>query len=292
MKIPRPDSFALWGVLRYTNVMPPVIHLGIAVSAVRPPFTYAALDADRRVVALARGSLADAYAYAAGQNAAWVAISAPSRPSADYMSRAEVRAQFTPPPPAGRHLGLRVAEYELQRRGLEVTQTPPHPQDSPVWVRRGFALYQNLEQAGYQPYPAAEVARQWLETHTESVFAALLGRLPLPAHTLEGRLQRQLALFEQRLPVADPMDFFEEITRHRLLQGVLPLNLIHSAAELSALAAALVAWMAAQTPERMVRFGVPAEGEIVLPASDFFHTPPGPAQPALALFQTADAGPE
>lgn len=57
------------------------------------------------------------------------------------------------------------------------------------------------------------------------------------------------------------MDFFEEITRWRLLRGLLPLEKIFSADELNALICAHVAWRAAHQPESLRWQG----GQIALP---------------------------
>jgi len=40
--------------------------------------------------------------------------------------------------------------------------------------------------------------------------------------TLEGRLQRQIALYEQGIDMKDPMEFFEEITRPQIAARSVP----------------------------------------------------------------------
>ncbi len=50
--------------------------------------------------------------------------------------------------------------------------------------------------------------------------------------------------------IKDPMEFFEEITRHRLLKGVLPEEFIYSAEELDAMVAAFTAYMVSQSTRR------------------------------------------
>jgi hypothetical protein len=67
------------------------------------------------------------------------------------------------------------------------------------------------------------------------------------------------------LGIPDPMMFFEEVTRHWLRQGVLPLKNIYAAAELDALAAAYTAWQAGLHPDQICHLGDPREGEIFLP---------------------------
>jgi hypothetical protein len=68
--------------------------------------------------------------------------------------------------------------------------------------------------------------------------------------------------------IPDPMRLFEEITRHRLLQGVLPVADLYQPSELDALAGAYTAWMAANHPEGILMLGHPEEGQIILPVPD------------------------
>jgi predicted RNase H-like nuclease len=95
----------------------------------------------------------------------------------------------------------------------------------------------------------------------------LLERIPLPKRSLEGRLQRQLALHSRTMAVPDPMRIFEEITRFRLMQGILPLEKLHTYHELEALVAAYTAWAAAKKPDEVTLLGDTEEGQIVLPAA-------------------------
>jgi hypothetical protein len=64
------------------------------------------------------------------------------------------------------------------------------------------------------------------------------------------------------------MLLFEEITRHRLLKGILPLEPLYSAGELDALAAAYTAWLAALHPDQVTLLGDPQEGQVVLPGAE------------------------
>ena len=132
----------------------------------------------------------------------------------------------------------------------------------------GFALYQRLERLGYQDYPQEEAPCQMLEVYPHATFASLLGVIPFTKNSLEGRLQRQLILHNQGIEIPDPMRIFEEITRYRILQGVLPLEGLYSPGELDALAAAFTAWAAATSPDTVTTFGHPEEGQIILPVAE------------------------
>ncbi len=61
------------------------------------------------------------------------------------------------------------------------------------------------------------------------------------------------------------MSFFEEITRHRLLNNRLPLDLVYSASELNALIAAYTAFLSGTQPDKVIHIGDEEEGIIYLP---------------------------
>jgi hypothetical protein len=64
------------------------------------------------------------------------------------------------------------------------------------------------------------------------------------------------------------MDFFEEITRHRLLKGILPFQLLYSPQELDAVIAAYTAWITIHQPKNVCAVGDPGEGIITLPVPE------------------------
>jgi hypothetical protein len=242
-----------------------IVFIGIDVSAGRRGLTYAALNGERRLMALCQGDLQEVVAYAAGQSAAFVAIGAPSGPNKGLLSKFEGQEGLFPPPDNAPAL-MRLAEHELIQRGMSTSKTPGTAAACPAWMRQGFELYHHLQSVGYQAYPCQDAPLQYLETPPDAAFHALLGLAPFSANTLESRLQRQLLLYEHNLPVKDSLHFLEEVTRYRLLKGILPLEHIHTPAELNALALAYTAWLAAKDPPEVIRLGDPVEGEIVLPA--------------------------
>ncbi len=120
-----------------------------------------------------------------------------------------------------------------------------------------------IAQAGFTPRSKKGNPKQWLETNAQDCLRALIGHPPLHRRTLEGRLQRSAILYEQGLQIRDPVEVFEEVTRYKLVQGILPLDDIYSSKELDALTAAYVAWMAVNSPGQVV-----VTGEFVLPTQE------------------------
>lgn len=252
------------------------VFIGIDMTTGPKPVTFLSLDADRKAMAIGEGDLADALAYAAGQQCgALAAVNMPARPNNGRMTRSAVRQSLQPPPEPGKYRALRQAEYELLTLGAQIPQTPASAEHALPWMKRGFQLVERLESLGYSvfdPYIAAEpheegtpAARAWLEVQADAGFWNLLGVNPLSAGSLEGRMQRQLALADLDLDVPDAMEFFEEITRFKLLKGSLPMQYVLPQPEINAWLAAFTAWLAAHHPERVKHFGSPEEGLITLP---------------------------
>ncbi len=219
------------------------IFIGVLPAGGRHPLAYAALGMDQQLIALADRSFEEVVIAASSQPGVLAAIASPSRPGQP---------------------GGRLAERALCERGVDVPLTPPDESDCPGWVRRGFRLYRRLQGLGFAPYPDAAAVSCWLEVNPQATFQAILGHAPLPRGTLEGRLQRQLALYEAGVCIPDPMDFFEEVTRHRLLRGSLPMEQVCSPTALDALAAAHTAWLAGVHPERLEMLGSQEEGLVAV----------------------------
>jgi hypothetical protein len=242
--------------------------IGIDPTAGQRPFVYAALNEDLQLVALGQGEMDEALAFVAGQRRATVAVCAPRRPNQRLMEHPSRRESLSPPPRPGRWTNFRLAEYLLRQHNIPSPKTASTAAACPKWMQMGFIFYHRLEELGYQDYPAENSERQMIEVYPHACYTVLLGRAPFPKHTLEGRLQRQLLLFEHKINVPDPMRFFEEITRHRLLKGILPDEDIYSPGELDALVAAYTAWMLSTQPNMVICLGDPAEGQIILPVKE------------------------
>jgi hypothetical protein len=145
------------------------------------------------------------------------------------------------------------------------TRTPKDVGHFSTTLQKSFKFASELGMTGFQFWPFPNSRYQMVETCADAAYWSLLGVKPFAANTLEGRIQRQLTLQSKYLPVADAMEFFEEITRHRLLIGKLPDEKILSAPVLNALVAAYTAWVIVNRPAEYARIGEPDEGVIILP---------------------------
>jgi hypothetical protein len=243
-------------------------YIGIDPTAGDRPLTYIALDQDLGLLAIGQGDMEEVLAFVAGQRSAIVAVCAPSSPNKGLMDRAEVRDRLSPPPRPGRWRNFRVVEYQLRQHNIYMPQTSAKAEDCPRWMQQGFILYRRLEHLNYRGFPQKEAAHQCLEVYPHACYAVLLEQLPLPKRSLEGRIQRQLILYKSDLNIPDPMYIFQEITRHRLLQGILPIENLYQVEELDALVAAYTAWMAGTQPDQVSIMGDSMEGQIVLPVAE------------------------
>jgi hypothetical protein len=242
-----------------------LVYIGVDLISGHKALTYAALDRDLNLVALADGHSEEIMAFLAGQKSALVAVNAPSHVNHGIIKKNLRTESLTPQSIHG--LEMRLAEYELRQHGIAVKGTDAKESQCPAAVRAGFTFYKKLSGLGFEPHPNAEATHQWLETNSYACFCVLLGTHPFSRLTLEGRLQRELLLYELGLHIHDPMVFFEEITRHKLLNGILPFELVHSPAQLDAMLAAYTAWHVIQKPAEAVQFGHRLEGFITLPVS-------------------------
>ena len=239
----------------------------IGVNLTGSSFTYAALNSDLGLLALDGCTLDALLTFIGGQTSAFVAVNAPAKPNLGRV-RALLEAEDlgTGKSPL-RGAEMRMAEYELRTRGIKVAATSSHPDHCPAWMRSGFALHKRLREMGFENYPNEDALHQILETHPQAGFIVMTEGKLLPASALEGRLQRQTILYGAGLDIRDPMIFFEEITRFKLKQGILPLEQIYDSKEFNALIAAYTAWLVAEKPNDTTSLGDEEEGKIYLPVS-------------------------
>lgn len=242
--------------------------IGIDPTAGHKPMAFVAIDGNLKLLAKDEGTLDEITAFVGGQQSAIVAITSPQKVNQGLMKMDEIRNTLKPVPRPGRWLGFRVAEYQLRQHKIHIMRTCSEEMKCPKWMQTGFDLYRRLKSMGYVDYPDDEGASQLLEVYPHAVFTTLLGRTPFSKTSLEGRLQRQLVLHSQGLEIPDPMRFFEEITRYRIIKGMLPVDVLFETPELDALAAAFTAWVAATAPGEVTLLGHPDEGLLVLPVPE------------------------
>ena len=226
------------------------VYIGVDFTSGHKALIYAALDHDLNLVALADAGSEEVLAFLAGQKSVVVAVNSPSHVNHGVVKKNLQEESLTPHSMRGSE--MRLAEYELRRRGITIRGTDAKELLCPARVRAGFAFHKKLSELGFESYLGGDVPHQWLETNSYACFCVLLGIHPLPKLTLEGRLQREVLLYELGLQIADPMVFFEEITRHKLMNGLLPFELVHSSAQLDAMAAAYTAWQVIHKPAEVI----------------------------------------
>lgn len=246
------------------------LFLGIDPTAGSRPMQYAALDRELHLVALDEADLEGVLAFAGSLDSAVVAIDGPQSPNHGLLANPEVRRRYNLRPGGSTWSDWRVCEYELRQRNIRLYGTPGEVDAASGWVRTGFELFKRLQASGFRPYVLDESPgkRVLLEARSHASYTALLERRPFLKQSMEGRLQRQLVLYLEGLDVVNPMHVLEEITRHNLLMGNLPLERLRSAAQLDALMAAYTAYLAAVQPERISQLGERSEGLISVPAAE------------------------
>jgi predicted nuclease with RNAse H fold len=252
------------------------VFVGIDPTAGQQPIQYAALDRDLHLIVLDQGDLESVLAFVASLESAVVAVDAPQGPSRGLMARADFRQRYNMRPEGSTWAKWRVCEYELRRRNIRLYNTPEKEEEAKAWVRTGFEIFRRLEKIGFRKNILDEKSsrRAIIEARAHSGFTILLERRPFLKRTLEGRLQRQLVLYLEGLDIANPMYALEEITRHNLLSGHLPLDRLHTYEALEAMMAAYTAYLTGLHAERISQVGEREEGLITLPAieiKDFYQ---------------------
>lgn len=248
------------------------VYFGIETSGSIKPYTVAAVSAHGKLLSVKNMDRDGLIAAVSSHPNAVIAVNSPARPNTGLVRQEEIRKHLKPLHFSGRNQDMRLAEYKLKEHGINVLMTPSRRELCSNWVQNGFAIYEKLGELGFAGYPQAGVPLQILEAHAQATFCTLAGTQPLPRLSIEGRIQRQLLLFEEGLNLKDPMEFFEEVTRHKLMKGIMPTELIHTPEELDALAAALVAYRAGEGSDKLIAVGDPVEGQIFLPVAGLLES--------------------
>jgi hypothetical protein len=244
------------------------VFAGVDLSTNRRGLTVALLTPRLDVQSLKRQSLEETVAELSSCAEITVAVGGPLRCAANPA--ADPPADAAPPKSAARR--TRASDAGLSRRGIPARRPPLRENDAPAWMRCGFGLARQLAGNGFAEGRAAcSEPRVLLEIQPAACASVLLGRLPYGRGTLEGRIQRQLALMRERVALPDPMDALEELTAHHVLSGRMELKGIFEAGELDALLAAFTAWRAFAHPESVAWLGDDADGWLCLPAKELLE---------------------
>ncbi|MGD2057897.1 MAG: DUF429 domain-containing protein [Anaerolineales bacterium] len=253
-----------------------VVYVGVDPRAGDRPVQYAALDQELKLIALDEVSFESLFAFIASLDQALVAVDAPQSPNKGLMERPVIRERYNLQPGGDTWRTWRVCEYELRSRNIRLYNTPRDPGDAQGWVQRGFELCRRLEGMGFRSYVQGDGPHNcmFMEARSHAGYTVVLERRPFSKETLEGRLQRQLVLYLEGLELDNPMHALEEITRHHLLSGHLPLERLQEPDSLDALMAAYTAYLVGKHPERVSQVGEREEGLITLPTpelKDLYH---------------------
>ena len=248
------------------------IFIGLSPAGARQDFEVAVLDEFMNVQGLFSAGSLEALALIRTHDQVVMAINSARRPNAGLMGNGDFRRSLSPVPRGKSWMDVRVADYQLGLLGYPPQRAPHDASRAAQVMQQGFALYAALAEDGFDPGALRDgeprPAKICWETNSQVIFALLLGRLGEPRTHFAGRLQRQLSLRTHKIGVPDPMRIFEEFTRHRILQGKLPIEELLSAGQLDAVAAAYGAWQAYRTPQAISLIGHPEEGQVMVPAKE------------------------
>ena len=239
--------------------------MGIDLTGQRNSFTCAVLDTSRQILFCGSVTPLEWQSMLTSSQNIIAAVNSPLTMNEGFMSDPDYRQHLDPLPPKKRYADMRVCEYILLSQGFTPTRTPTEVGRFSPGLQRAFKFTSELGLNGFQFWPFPNSRYQMVETNADAAYGSLLGVKPFSVNTLEGRIQRQLLLQSNGIPVEDAMEFFEEITRHRLLTGKLPDEKILVPSHLNALIAAFTAWTVLNRPAEYSRIGEPDEGVIILP---------------------------
>jgi predicted nuclease with RNAse H fold len=242
-------------------------YIGVNPTGSERSVAYAVLDDDLHVLKAENARLEAVIEQIDGYSHVFCAIAAPMEANKGLLADPDYRSRVGLPPDTKTYVNYRMCEYELRRRGISVRGTPQDAERAPAWIRIGWKLYEALRAGGFVAHPRPG-PRQMCEVNAKGSFTVLIGKRPYPRRSVEGRLQRQLVLYEEGLDFSDPMGLLEEFTRHRLLTGEVNVSELHGHILLDALVGAYTAFLLKREPQHTSFVGDPIEGTIALPSEE------------------------
>jgi hypothetical protein len=241
--------------------------IGIDLHNQRNSFSCAVLDTSRQILFCGSVTPLEWQSMLSASQNVIAAINSPLTLNEGFMADDDYRQHLNPVPPKSRFTEMRVCEYQLFCKGLAPIRTPRNVGRFSPGIQRAFKFASELGLNGFQFWPFPNCRYQMIETNSDAICQSLMGVRPFAANSLEGRIQRQILLQSKGIPVEDAMEFFEEVTRHRLLTSKLPDEKILVPTALNALLAALTAWVVLNRPAEYTRVGELDEGTIIVPTT-------------------------
>lgn len=225
-------------------------------------FSFVSLDDSLSLSAIGEGTFRDIFSFLIGQKKVIVAIHAPAFLGTSHAADLENQTQDAFPAKE-----YRTCEYQLWQKNIPCDFTGVKPGRLSAPLRLGYQLIQTLQQYEFSFSNPSAMQRSLIETCPEACYHQLLNTA-IQQESLLWRFQHQLILHKHHLPVQDPMIFFEEITRHKLLTGKVSLENILIPEELNAMVSAYTAWLSHHHPENVASWGDESDGFLVLPVQN------------------------
>ncbi len=215
-----------------------MLFIGVDPDVQRNAYCMAVLDEERKILALSTEKLRSVYAYLAGVTQGIVGINALIR----YQhSRRTARPD-------------RIDKPHFQSAAERKKPIPDSDPSTAAPSRLGgkvVTLQEGIESLGYNPIAKKGSPRRFFLSKAEEVFQDIVSGRLLPPGGDASRWQRQLLLLEQEIPLPDVMQYFEEVTRFRILQGTLSEELVYQHTELNAILLSWLGWLESFQPDRI-----------------------------------------
>ena len=109
------------------------VYVGIDPASGNMDFSYAVLDSSLNLVTLADADMDEMVTYLGSFDAAVVAINSPSRVNQGVVKKM-LEDEHNKPGGTFRGADVRLAEYELRRRGITITGTPSREEFCPACI--------------------------------------------------------------------------------------------------------------------------------------------------------------
>lgn len=236
--------------------------VGIEPLATSNGFSFVSLDDSLSLLAIGEGTLKDVFSFLIGQKMVKVAIHGPAFLGTSHSAGLDHQMQDICPAKE-----YRTCEVQLWQKKIPCEFTAAKLGRLSALSRLGYQLIQTLQQYEFSFSNPSAMQRSLIETCPAACYHQLLNTA-IQEEPLLWRFQHQLILHKLHLPVQDPMIFFEEITRHKLLMGKMSLENILIPEEMNAMVSAYTAWLSHYHPEKVTAWGDESDGFLVLPVQN------------------------